>query len=130
MEMRQMPKASKQSASKVVDYGPAEDRSEEFDGYTTNLVSIRQHMDLAPLLKGLPGDSCQCPHWGYVFKGRLTVRYAGREEVIEAGDAFYMPPGHVPAAEAGSEFVQFSPSEELRVSEAAMARNMQQMQGT
>ena len=91
-----MPKASRQSASKVVDYGPAEDRTEEFGGYTMNFVSIRQPMDLAPLLKGLPGDSCQCPHWGYLFKGRLTVRYADHEEAIEAGDAFYMPPGHVP----------------------------------
>jgi hypothetical protein len=124
-----MPKASKQSASKVVDYGPAEDRTEEFDGYTMNFVSIRQDSDLTPLLKGLPGDSCQCPHWGYLFKGKLTVRYADHEEVIQAGDAFYMPPGHVPAAAAGSEFVQFSPSDELRVSEAAMAKNMQPMQG-
>jgi hypothetical protein len=128
--MRKMPKASRQSASKVVDYGPAEDRTEELSGYTMNFVSIRQPMDLAPLLKGLPGDSCQCPHWGYLFKGQLTVRYADHEEVIEADDAFYMPPGHVPAGEAGTEFVQFSPSDELRVSEAAMARNMQQMQGT
>jgi hypothetical protein len=128
-EMRQMPKASRQSASKVVDYGPAEDRTEEFAGYTMNFVSIRQPTDLAPLLKGLPGDSCQCPHWGYLFKGKLTIRYADHEEAIEAGDAFYMPPGHVPAGAAGTEFVQFSPSDELRVSQAAMAGNMQQMQG-
>ena len=94
-----------------------------------NFLSIRQPMDLAPLLKGLPGDSCQCPHWGYLFKGQLTVRYADHEETIEAGDAFYMSPGHVPTGAAGSEFVQFSPSDELRVAEAAMARNMQQMQG-
>ena len=124
-----MPKASKQSASKVVDYGPAEDRTEEFGGYTMNFVSVRQQTDLAPLLKGLPGDSCQCPHWGYMFKGRMIIRYADREEVIEAGDAFYLPPGHVPAGDAGSEFVQFSPTDELQVSEAAMAANMQQLQG-
>ena len=124
-----MPKASRQSASQVVDHGPAEDRTEELGGYTMNFVSIRQPTDLAPLLRGLPGDSCQCPHWGYLFKGKLTVRYADHEEAIEAGDAFYMPPGHVPAGAAGTEFVQFSPSEELRVSQAAMARNMQQTQG-
>jgi hypothetical protein len=127
--MSLMPKASKQSASKVVDYGPAEDRTEEFGGYTMNFVSVRQQTDLAPLLKGLPGDSCQCPHWGYMFKGRMTIRYADREEVIEAGDAFYLPPGHVPAADAGSDFVQFSPTDELQVSEAAMAANMRQLQG-
>jgi hypothetical protein len=124
-----MPKVSKESASKVSDFGVAEDHTEELDGYTVNFVSIRQDSDLAPMLKGLRDDRCQCPHWGYLFKGKLTVRYADSEEIIEAGDAFYMSPGHVPAAEAGTEFVQFSPSEELAVSEAAMAKNMQQMQG-
>jgi quercetin dioxygenase-like cupin family protein len=72
----------------------------------------------------------QCPHWGYVFAGMLTVRYGERVETIEAGEAFYLPPGHVPTAVAGTEFVQFSPAEQLRISEEAMARNMQaRMQG-
>jgi len=124
-----MPKVSKESASQVHDRGPAEDRSEELEGYTVNFVSIHQDMDLAPMLKGLPGDRCSCPHWGYVFKGKLTWRFADHEEVFEAGDAFYAPPGHAPKAEAGSEFVQFSPSEELQVVQAAMMKNMQEMQG-
>ena len=64
-----------------------------------------------------------------MLKGRLTYRFADHEEVFEAGDAFYLPPGHVPLAEAGSEFVQFSPSDELKVVEATMMRNMQAMQG-
>ncbi len=37
-----------------------------------------------------------------------------------AGDAFYLPPGHVPAAEAGTEFVQFSPATELAAVMAAL----------
>ena len=100
-----MAKVSRDSAPEVVDYGPAEDRTGHFDGYTVNFTSIREDSDLAPFLKGLPGDSCQCPHWGYMIADRLTVRYRDHEEVIEPGDAFYMPPGHVPAAQAGSEFV-------------------------
>jgi hypothetical protein len=124
-----MSKVSKESASKVNDMGVAEDRTEEFDGYTVNFVSIRQDSDLAPMLKGLPDDRCQCPHWGYVFKGKMTVSYADREEVIAPGEAFYMTPGHSPAAIAGTEFVQFSPTDQLAVSEAAMAKNMQEMQG-
>jgi hypothetical protein len=48
---------------------------------------------------------------------------------VQAGDAYDAPPGHVPEAEAGSEFVQFSPSEELHLSEAAMMENMKKMQG-
>jgi hypothetical protein len=126
-----MARASRDSAPEVTDYGPAEDRTGHLDSYTVNFTSIREDSDLAPLLKGLPGDSCQCPHWGYPFAGRLTVCYTDHEEVIEPGDAFYMPPGRVPAAQAASEFVMFSPQEELAVSETALKANMQRlMQGT
>ena len=123
-----MPKVSRESASQVQQVGPVEDRHEDIDGYTVNFVSFREDIDAAPLFKGLPDDSCQCPHWGYVLKGRLTFRFADREEVVEAGDAFYLPAGHVPSAQAGTEYVQFSPTEELRVVEAAMLENMQAMQ--
>jgi hypothetical protein len=60
-----------------------------------------------------------------VIKGRLTYRFADREEVFEAGDAFYLPPGHIPVAnEPGSEMVQFSPAEALRDTAAVMEKNM------
>jgi mannose-6-phosphate isomerase-like protein (cupin superfamily) len=128
-EMSQMPKVSKESVTEVRDYGVAEDRTGNLDGYTVNFVSIRQDHDLAPMLSGLPGGRCPCPHWGYVLKGRMIVRYADHEEVCEAGDAFYMPPGHTPAAEAGTEFIQISPSDQLQEVEAAVVKAMQQMQG-
>jgi AraC-like protein len=127
--MSQMPKASQESITEVRDFGVAEDRAGDLGGYTANFVSIRQDHDLASLLSGLPGGRCPCPHWGYIVRGRVTVRYAGHEEVYEAGDVFYMPPGHVPAAVAGTEIIQFSPSDQLQEVEAAMARRMQQMQG-
>jgi ribosomal protein L16 Arg81 hydroxylase len=120
-----MSKVSRESAPDVTDHGPAEDRGAHFDGYAVIFTSIREDWDLTPLLKGSPGDSCQCPHWGYVTAGRLTVRYGDREEVIEPGDAFYMPPGHVPAAVAGTELVMFSPQDELAASEAAIREAMQ-----
>jgi hypothetical protein len=124
-----MPKASKETATKTNDFGVGIDHTEEFGEYTMNFVTVRQDVDLAPMLKGLPNDSCQCPHWGYMLKGRMSVRYADHDEVIEPGDSFYLPPGHIPAASAGSEFVQFSPTDDLRVSEDQMARNMGAMQG-
>jgi hypothetical protein len=127
--MSQMPKTSRDSVSLVRDFGVAEDRSEDLGGYTVNFVSIRADHDLAALLAGLPGGQCPCPHWGYVIKGQLTIRYGDREEVIGAGEAYYMPPGHVPAATMGSEFVQFSPADQLQAVDAAMAKAMQQMQG-
>jgi len=85
--------------------------------------------DLAPLLRGLPDDRCQCPHWGYVVSGKLTFRFADHDEVFEAGDAFYAPPGHIPVKhEPGSEAVFFSPAEELAKTDAVMMKNMQAMQ--
>ncbi len=57
---------------------------------------------------------------GYMLKGRMTVTYGDQTEVFEAGDAFYMPPGHTPAAEGGSEFVMFSPADELAATNAAV----------
>ena len=59
----------------------------------------------------------------------MTARFADHDEVYVAGEAFYSPPGHVPISnEPGTEFVSFSPSEELRTAEAAMMKNMQAMQ--
>jgi hypothetical protein len=122
-----MPKVSKESAAHVEDHGIVEDRHEDIHGYTINFVLFRQDVDGTPLLVGQPGDRCPCPHWGYVLKGRLTYRFADHEEVFEAGDAFYLPPGHVPLAEAGSEIVQFSPAKELEQVSAAMMKNAQRM---
>jgi hypothetical protein len=124
-----MPKVSKKDATNVKDFGVAVDHSADLDGFTVNFVTIRESHDLAPILAGLPGGNCPCPHWGYVLKGRITVRYGDHEEVIEAGDAFYMPPGHAPEAEAGTELIQISPAEELAKVEAAMMQIMQPSSG-
>src|SRR5215831_10956479 len=61
------------------------------------LRGVQQGGDMAPLFRGLPDDRCQSPHWGIVVKGRLTFTYADGEDVIEAGEAYYAPPGHTPA---------------------------------
>ena len=122
-----MPKVSKESAAHVDDHGPVVDRHEDVDGYTVQFVSFRQDVDGTALLAGLPDDRCQCPHWGYVLKGRVTYRFADHEESFETGDAFYLPPGHIPLADADSEIVQFSPSDELQVVAGAMMKNMQAM---
>jgi hypothetical protein len=126
-----VPKISKDSAPNVQDFGLAVDRAGHLaDDYTVDFVTIRQAHSLAGMLKGLPGDRCPCPHWGYLFAGKITVTYVDHEEAFEAGDAFYMAPGHVPAAEAGSEFVQFSPRAQLADVQAVMAANAQRaMQG-
>ncbi len=104
-------------------------RQAEWGELNVALETFPAGADPSPLFRGLPDDRCPCPHWGYVLKGKMTARYADRDEVYEAGDAFYSPPGHVPVQhEPGTEFVWFSPSEELRTAEAVMLKNMQAMQ--
>jgi len=90
--------------------------------------TYNEEFDVAPLLKGLPDDRCQCPHYGYVLKGRMTMRYADREEVINAGDAYYMVPGHAPVMEAGTEIVEFSPTDEYQKTMEVAERNLAAMQ--
>src|SRR6516164_1504531 len=123
-EERPMGKVSKKTAN-VQDHGLAEEWTQDVEGYTINFVNIREGHDLAPMLAGLPGGNCSCPHWGYLLEGRITVRYDDHEEVIEAGDAFYMPPGHAPEAEAGTELIQISPARELATVEEALMKLMQ-----
>jgi hypothetical protein len=122
-----MPKVTKDTA-RMEDHGPVTEWSQDVDGYTVNIVSFNVDIDSTPLLKGLPGDSCQCPHWGYVLKGKVTFPFDDHEEVFEAGDAFYVPAGHHQKAEAGTEYLQFSPAKELREVSATIAANMEAMQ--
>ncbi len=119
-----MPKARKETASKVEDVGVMEGRYEELGGYTVGFESFREDVDATPLFRGLPDDRCQSPHWGYVMKGNVTFRYADREEVYEAGDAYYAPPGHVPVVTSGTEIVEFSPTEEYERTMEVIAANL------
>jgi hypothetical protein len=86
-------------------------REAEWGDMNAGLECFPAGTDTAPIFKGLPDDRCQCPHWGYVLKGRLRVRYADHEEVLRAGDAYYMAPGHVPIYEEDTELVEFSPKD-------------------
>jgi hypothetical protein len=91
---------------------PTTIRGADWGGLRSMIVSLPAGTDLAPVLKGLPNDLCPCPHWGYVIKGRMRVVYADREEVLQASDLFYLPPGHTPLVEEDTEFVEFSRPEE------------------
>lgn len=70
-------------------------------------------VDTTPLFAGLEGDLCQCPHWGYVLRGRLTTTdAAGREETVEENDLFYWPPGHNVRVDCDASIIMFSPEHE------------------
>ena len=119
-----MPKTSREMAERVQDMGVMEGRYSELGGYTVGFETFREDADAAPVFRGLPDDRCQCPHWGYVIAGRLTLRYADHDEVYEAGDAYVAPPGHLPLVAAGTQVVEFSPTEELARTMEVAARNM------
>jgi hypothetical protein len=123
-----MPKFTKDSLP-FKDYGPVEEGHTEIDGWAIDFTTFKADIDGTPMLKGLPGDHCSCPHWGYVFTGRMTFRFPDHDEVIEPGEAFYVPAGHIPIVEAGTDILMFSPAEELRQTAEALERNVAAMQG-
>jgi mannose-6-phosphate isomerase-like protein (cupin superfamily) len=124
-----MPKVSKDTVTEVQDFGVAVDHSARLDDYAIDFVTIRETHDLGPVLANLAAGRCTCPHWGYVIKGKITMRYADHEEIVEAGEAFYFPPGHAPEAEAGTELVQFSPTDQWDALMTEMRQVMQATQG-
>ena len=75
--------------------------------------SLSKGVDTTPLFKGLDGDLCQCPHWGYVISGKITTTSAsGKQESVQANDLFYWPPGHNVLVDGDAEIVMFSPQHE------------------
>jgi len=121
-----MPKASKETASETVQVEGYEGHIENLDGgYTVAFETYTADADLAPFFRGLPDDSCQAAHWGYVLKGKVTFKSGGTEESFVAGDAYYVPPGHTPMLYAGTEVVEFSPTAELQRTLDVVTRNME-----
>lgn len=120
-----MPKVSKTSASQVETMEGFEGHYEDLGGYMAGFETYTADADLTQFFVGLPDDRCQARHWGYVLKGKVAFRFADRVETFEAGDAYYAPPGHTPTLYAGTEVVEFSPTDELAQTMEVVTRNMQ-----
>ncbi len=89
-------------------------RSSEGGDVLARHIDLPPGVDFTPLLKGLPGDLCPCPHWGYVLAGSIRLRYAdGTEELSSAGDVYYWPGGHTGWTDEGVTFLEFSPTAEI-----------------
>jgi hypothetical protein len=92
-----------------------ETRGVEWEDQLVRHVDLPPGVDFTPLFVGLPGDLCQCPHWGYIVAGSIHLRYAdGTEEINRAGDVYYWPGGHTGWTDEGVVFVEFSPTEQIR----------------
>lgn len=119
-----MPHTNKTSAPVGVDIPELEGRYVDLDGYTVGFETYHADVDPAGFFRGLPDDRCQCPHWGVVMSGRISFRFADRTETYTAGDAYYAPPGHTPLLTAGTEVVEFSPTDALGATMAVVEANM------
>ena len=98
----------------VVEEADVEIRAGEAGELTISRVTLAKGHDARTVFRGLPDDLCQCPHWGYVIKGRLRVWTTDGASEVRAGQAFYWPPGHAPEALEDTEFLEISPTDQLR----------------
>lgn len=123
-------RGSKKDLPATIEAEEAVVREAEWGDMHVGFESYNEDFDLAPLLRGLPDNLCQCPHYGYVLKGRMRVKYADHEEVVEAGDAYYLAPGHAPTMEAGTDILEFSPKDEYRKTMEVAEINFEAMQAS
>lgn len=75
--------------------------------------TLASGVDTTPLFQGLEGNACQCPHWGFVLRGKITTTdAAGTQETVKEHDLFFWPPGHNVKVDEDAEIVMFSPQHE------------------
>lgn len=92
-------------------------------GYTT----VHAPLDCSEMYRfgKLPGGVCPCPHYGYLFEGRMRAIYPGSDwpdEVIEAGEAFFIPSGHVLKYEEPTRVFELNPAHALQMCMDAMQK--------
>lgn len=84
-----------------------------FSKISGEYFSLSEGVDTTPLFKGLEGDLCQCPHWGFVLRGRITTTDAdGVQETVNENDLFYWPAGHNVKVNKDADIIMFSPQNE------------------
>lgn len=67
--------------------------------------------------KGLPGGICMCPHYGYVFSGRIRCVYPQsdwEDEVAGSGDVYFFRPGHHLIYEEPTKALELNPADALQ----------------
>lgn len=108
------------TARQLTDFGDASG----YSAISAEYFSLGAGTDIAPLLQGLEGDTCDSPHWGYLISGGLVVSYAdATEETVTGGELFHWPPGHSVRVTDDAEVVMFSPQiEHTRVLDHMLAK--------
>jgi len=117
-------RATKNDIPIMFEDGKSYSRDIEWGDMNVAWESWAAGLDATDMFKGLPDDRCQCPHWGFVIKGQMRIKYANHEEIINAGDVYYLPPGHIPVMEQDTELIEFSPKGEYQKTMEVAQRNM------
>lgn len=121
-----MPKVSRNTASHAVELEGLDVKLSHLEGgYSVCFEKHTADAELGALFRGLPGDRCPLPRWGYVLNGKVSFVFPDHEESCEAGDAYYVPPGHVPVHYTGTEIVEFSPTDVLEKTSKVVMSNLQ-----
>lgn len=98
----------------VFEAAGAQIRSVEAGDMTIAFYDLPAGVDARPLLQGLPGGACHCPHWAYVISGKLRIHTANGAHDVEAGQAFHVEPGHAPETLERTVMFEVSPTKQSR----------------
>lgn len=121
-----MPHVSAATADESISLFGIDVRLTNFDGgYTVCFESHSNDQDLRPLFAGLPDGACQFIRLGYVVEGTVAFRIGDRTEIYSAGEAYYVPAGHIPIHQAGARIVEFSPTEQLGEAVGVLMANVE-----
>ena len=122
-----MPSAARNDVPVSIELMGYQGRFSEWGDFTVAFEKIPAG-EFDELFSGLPDDRCQCPHYGVLLTGKMTIKYADREETVTAGQAYYMAPGHLPRFDEDCETVEFSPTAKLQQTLAVIQKNVKAMQ--
>jgi hypothetical protein len=83
------------------------------------LTTVGGPLDCSEIYKmgGSPGGVCPCPHYFYVFEGRVRCRWPESDipdEVVAAGEVCFFAAGHVLIYEEASRVLELNPAAALR----------------
>lgn len=125
-----MGKTSKATSTSTESVPGYEGHFSQIGDMTVAYETFTADADLASLFVGLPNDQCQAAHYGYVVVGKVGFRYAdGTVEEMTTGESYVATPGHTPLLYAGTEVVEFTNTEQLNRTMAAVAKNMEAAKG-
>jgi hypothetical protein len=97
-------------------------RCADWGGITVAFERAQAGQDVSGMLADLPDGRCQAPHWGYCFSGRIVVDYGDGQETIVGGQAYYIAPGHTLTFEETSDALEFTPTDALEQTLAAVRK--------